>query len=101
MSGGQGSGWDRPAAAARQLWRFCLQSPPAQLRSVLCGGGGGWDTPLPPPCPASSDQSQLLLFSTPPVRGRAWTLGSGGKVTWDLREVGGGEKVPISPDTSF
>lgn len=60
----------------------------------------------PPGCrglehtPAGSDQSRLLLFSTPP--------GRGGPGPWDLGErsagirgeTEGGEKVSISGDTS-
>ena len=77
MSGGQRSGSEKPAAARR----------PCSISGVhlLCSFLGAWDTP-----PPALDQSQLPTSPTPPRRGRAWTLGSGGKVTGAPRETRGG-----------
>lgn len=73
MSGGQRSGWDRPAAATRR-YGYGVLSPEAtcSVPWPLAVGRLGTHPPT------SSDQSQLLLFSTPPVRD--------GPGPWDLGE---------------
>ena len=85
--GGQRSGSERPPAARRIL--VYLGSPPALLLPRSPGHAPAGSKPIPA---ASTPHTSL--------QGRAWTLGSGGKVTWAPRETGGEQRVLINQEAS-